>query len=634
MRSRNARSSSKSRGKAVEKFTLRIETLEPRAMLSAESALFVGGVYDKLLSRAPDEGGAQYWNGLLDSGVSREHVVMGVQGSEEFRASQLAADCAEMDNAALIEHFYGNFLGRAADDGGRDYWISKLDADGRDAVLAGILGSSESEQQIQALASAKSADDEVTPFDSGLQSVAGIPFVVGSPELKQISAAARLYLPTEPDYYGATANGSASNQDSITQAFGYTFVTFYDSQYRVNVARRLIAGDAPWESFPLSNKVETNDNHRTPNIAVSQDGKIHLMYGMHSTGGNQNNFRYRVSVANAATATNFTATLFSSAQRNWLDNANDPLKDVTYPIFVMREVSPTYKQLMMFWRKGISGNGDIYWSAYNHTTGTWGSKIHVIKGMTGGTYTDPTGTAPNSPTSTRNPYPNDIVVDGNEIHLTWTWREANPNPAVPGLIVNHDLMYAKSVDGGFTWTNTDGDTVGTSGAGSYKMDINSEVKVWDLNYNWDVINSNTSAVDSQGNTHVVMMHGSTDSGSSPGRYWHYVRTGETWTRTMIPFAIGTRPKMFIDPNTDTVYVAGALSGVLKLFASNKGTNDWDTWTQIYTSAPTLIHKNDGFNGRLSGDGRTLWLLAQRAGAAADSTSSVIETVKFTLDPNV
>jgi hypothetical protein len=265
----------------------------------------------------------------------------------------------------------------------------------------------------------------VVPFESGLQSAAGIPFVAGAVEFKQITGRARLYAPQEKPSFGVTSMSSATQQDVITQALGFTFVTYYDASNRLCLARRPIAG-GEWQTITLTNTVVTVDNHKTPNIAISErDGRIHLAYGHHGE-----NLRYRVSVAGAATKTNFTTALFNgatSAERNFL-KANEPLTRVTYPIFVTREVS---RQLLMFWRQGISGNGDLYFSTYNPATGTWGSKIHVIKGFVG-TYTDPTGTAPNSPTSTRNPYPNDIITFGNDIHLTWTWREATPNPAVPG----------------------------------------------------------------------------------------------------------------------------------------------------------------------------------------------------------
>ena len=472
------------------------------------------------------------------------------------------------------------------------------------------------------------------PLESGLQPAAGIPSVVGAVEFKQITGSARLYAPQENPGFGATSMSSATQQDVITQALGFTFVTYYDASNRVSLARRPVAG-GEWQTITLTNTVVTVDNHKTPNIAISErDGRIHLAYGHH-----EDNLRYRVSVTGAATSPNFTKALFdgaASAERNFL-KANEPLARVTYPIFVTREIS---RQLLMFWREGASGNGDLYVSTYNPATGTWGSKIHVIKGLVG-TYTDPTGTAPNSPTNRRNPYTNDIITFGNDIHLTWTWREANPRPAVPGLIVNHDLMYARSTDGGLTWTNDDGAVVGTSGPGNFKMDLNSDVKVTQVNgqaltldYNWDLINQNTSYVDSQGNTHVVLFHGETGSGSAPWRYWHYVRSGATWTRTMIPGTSGIRPKMFIDRNTDKVYVAGGARGVLNLWAANKGTNDWGMWTRIYTTGTVLNFKNDGFNGRLSADGRTLWLVGQRAGAAPDSTSSRLETIKFTLAPNV
>lgn len=626
----------------ISKSVLRLESLEPRAMLSADSALFVESVYEKLLLREADEGGAEYWGGLLDNGVSREHVVKGVQGSEEFRSSALAVDCAALEASAQVEHFYYRFLGRAADDAGLDFWISKLDADGMNGVIAGILGSGESEQWIRSAKETESSSDDVTPVDSGVQALAGVPFVITPVEFSQISPSARLYAPQENPPYGVTSNSSATQQDAMTQALGYNFVVFYDQNNSLNLARRKVDNSNAWKVINLGNIVNTVDNHKTPNVGVSQnDGRIHLAYGHHAE-----NLRYRMSIAGAATVADAqftTANLFggtAGAERNFL-LSGQTLTNVTYPTFVTLEIS---KKLIFFWREGSSGDGDLMLSTYNDVTATWQNKIKVIDGQTG-TYVDQSGSYSGSAgtSNDRNPYTNEIIVKGNDIHLTWTWRETATPPVAGGPRTNHDLMYAKSTDGGLTWTNAAGVTVGTSGTNSFKMNVNSDVRVTTVNgsplvldYDWDLINQNSSYVDSLGNTHVLLRHADA-SESATQRYWHYVRSGATWTRTMLPFASGTRPKMFIDRVTDTVYVTAVLNSpgvgpTLRLFAAQKGTDDWGTWNQIYQTG--VVYRNDGPNGRISADGRTLWLVGQRAGAASDSTSSRIELIKFTLDPNV
>lgn len=138
-------------------------------MLSAEGDLFLSGVYDNLLARKIDEGGAQFWNGLLDAGATKEQVILGVQSSDEFRASALAAACNSLSSGALVEHFYAEFLNRAADDGGLNFWISRLDSDGADDVIAGILATGEAQEQFAR--EEQSGNSSVIPFGDSMSAL-------------------------------------------------------------------------------------------------------------------------------------------------------------------------------------------------------------------------------------------------------------------------------------------------------------------------------------------------------------------------------------------------------------------------------------------------------------------------------
>jgi len=428
--------------------------------------------------------------------------------------------------------------------------------------------------------------------------------------------ATRLFSPLEmpPPAYGPTAH---NGDDTFTSALGYNFVTYWDSFNRLCLARRPVGGGA-WVKMTFTTTLLPEPNaHRSPNVAVSPvDGRLHLAYGMHNT-----TLRYRMSVsANAATVpdASWLPSLFQ-AERSSFSVGGEVLTQVTYPNFVCREIN---NQLVMFWQDNFLKEYSV---TYNNN-GTWGTKRGALDGTNGtGTYVDPTGVYGNS--FSRVPY-RGIATFGNDIHYSWTWKESNPNQ----IFKEHDLMYAKSTDGAVSWKNTAGSTV-TSPMVLDTVSNPNGTKVWDINYDWLLFNAVSPATDSQGNTHVALFHRQ-NGASSPLDYCHYVRTGTTWTRTMLaalPSISDGLPKIFVDRTHDTAYMAAIVGGVIKVYAAQKaaigGQTYWDTWGLRYTGTQPYIMLG---RGQLSSDGTTLWLLAQRPGALQSSTSSPMDLVKLTL----
>ncbi len=446
----------------------------------------------------------------------------------------------------------------------------------------------------------------------------------------EVTPSARLYSGDELSFAGSP-HGSASQQDAITFHDGYFFVVFYDENHRVSLARRHYWNDTSWTTITFSEIVpptgdpDDEDTHDTPNVAISpNDGRVHLAYGHHV-----DDLRYRISVAGAATATVFDASLFS-AERDSLNAGGSTIERVTYPIFATRESDD---QLFLFWREGSSGKGDILMADYEDD-GTWSTPRKIIDGLVG-TYVDPTGTYGDS--SDRNPYLNDVATFGDQLHLSWCWREKVGNGGSP--LPNHDLMFAASGDAGVVWHNTAG-TVIRDGAALPAIHLDSDgILVQPIDYGSKLINSGSTAIDSLGNTHVVVRHAQDTSGTTPQRYWHYARVGDTWTGAMVgdadgPFAAGRRPKIFIDRTTDTLYVAAVVAGKARIYAAQRTTDngdgtvspDWSVWTHVYTGS--VSYQNE-FNGRLIGN--SLILLGQRVGATETSVSSPLEILWLLLD---
>lgn len=80
---------------------------------NASNADFVRALYQRVLGRAPDEGGLQGWTNALGTGVTRAQMV------EMFIASREAY-------GRIVDSVYDNYLHRGPDGGGREAWLNAL----------------------------------------------------------------------------------------------------------------------------------------------------------------------------------------------------------------------------------------------------------------------------------------------------------------------------------------------------------------------------------------------------------------------------------------------------------------------------------------------------------------------------
>ncbi|EHM01855.1 hypothetical protein HMPREF9946_01716 [Acetobacteraceae bacterium AT-5844] len=97
------------------------------------------GLYTALLGRNADDAGLVYWISQITSGLSLEEVAQQFTLSKEFYEVT-----AEMTIGEIVTHLYYNGLGRAPDEEGKQYFLSRLvGGAGIGAVAAGIIASEE-----------------------------------------------------------------------------------------------------------------------------------------------------------------------------------------------------------------------------------------------------------------------------------------------------------------------------------------------------------------------------------------------------------------------------------------------------------------------------------------------------------
>ena len=98
---------------------------------------FVTRLYIEVLDRTPDNGGLNYWAGLLTNGTSGESVAYNFFFSNEFRNRHLGS-------GEIVDILYKTLLNREPDAAGRANWVNRLDTGWPlENVFAGFANSTE-----------------------------------------------------------------------------------------------------------------------------------------------------------------------------------------------------------------------------------------------------------------------------------------------------------------------------------------------------------------------------------------------------------------------------------------------------------------------------------------------------------
>ncbi|MFZ6801132.1 DUF4214 domain-containing protein, partial [Undibacterium sp. Di24W] len=87
-------------------------------------------LYVSLFGRAPERDGLAFWVGKLDAGATYAQIAQQMFDVDPARAYYPKSST----NKELVEKFYSNVLGRAADADGVTFWTGKFDAAGKVTV--------------------------------------------------------------------------------------------------------------------------------------------------------------------------------------------------------------------------------------------------------------------------------------------------------------------------------------------------------------------------------------------------------------------------------------------------------------------------------------------------------------------
>ncbi len=228
------------------------------------------------------------------------------------------------------------------------------------------------------------------------------------------SASGNRFLPVSEGYAGSSVNATIFRRNSVSSWNDKQVVAYYDSTARVVLACRNY-GDSTWGIHTTQYSGDVRDAHN--GISIMHDGKgfLHMAWDHHG-----DSLNYCKSSAPGSLQMEKPQAMCGMLENN-----------VTYPEFYRIPGG----DLLFLYRDGSSGNGNLVMNHYDLERGSW-SRLHdrLIDGE-----------------GERNAYWQLCISKRGTIHLSWVWRETWDAAS------NHDVCYARSVDGGRSWESSEGE---------------------------------------------------------------------------------------------------------------------------------------------------------------------------------
>lgn len=211
-----------------------------------------------------------------------------------------------------------------------------------------------------------------------------------------------------------SVNAVIFRKNSLVTFQNYQYAAYYDAEQFVVLAKRKTGGKT-WEIQKTQYKGDATDAHKSISIIVDGSGVLHVAWGQHN-----NDLNYAKGIATGSLKLGEKLAMVSKKENK-----------VSYPEFYKLPAG----DLLFFYRDGGSGNGNLMINRYSVKSKTW---QRIQDGMIDGE-------------GKRNAYWQVAIDKSGVLHLSWVWRES------PDVVSNHDLCYAKSLDGGLTWQKFTGE---------------------------------------------------------------------------------------------------------------------------------------------------------------------------------
>ncbi len=261
-------------------------------------------------------------------------------------------------------------------------------------------------------------------------------------------------VPVGDGWANNSVNVTVFRKNSLFTYKDTQFIAYYDNDgFLILGKRKLPKGE--WILHKTQYTGNVSDAHNSISIMADGGGYLHVSWDHHG-----HPLRYAKSIAPLSLELGDKQSMTGELEEN-----------VTYPEF--------YKMpngdLIFIYRDGQSGKGNLVLNRYNVKTKIWNQlQKNLIDGE-----------------GKRNAYAQSCIDNQGVIHISWVWRET------PDVATNHDLCYAKSLDGGITWMNSMGEI--------YILPIIAETSEYAalIPQNSELINQTAMTTDSKGNPYIA-----------------------------------------------------------------------------------------------------------------------------------
>lgn len=292
----------------------------------------------------------------------------------------------------------------------------------------------------------------------------------------QKSTAIRL-VPVDTGWAGNAVNTVIFRKNALCTFQQTQFIAYYNSAGKMVLAKRTLPS-THWTIAVTPYSGDIKDAHRSISIMADGRGYLHVSWNHHG-----NVLHYAKSVAPLSLQLTKELPMTGIAETN-----------VTYPEFYTLPNGG----LLFLYRDGQSGKGNVVINRYDVHTQQW-TQLHqnLIDGE-----------------QKRNAYWQAFVDVQGTIHLSWVWRES------PDVASNHDLCYAKSIDGGKTWTNSNNEI--------YALPINASTAeyVCRIPAHSELMNQTSMCADEKGHPFIASYW--KEQGDSIPQYHIVYKTGHHW----------------------------------------------------------------------------------------------------------
>ena len=331
-------------------------------------------------------------------------------------------------------------------------------------------------------------------------------------------------------------------RNSVVSFNQHQYAAFYDSNAHVVLARRKI-NSSDWEINRTRFSGNVKDAHNSISIMVDGDGYIHMAWDEHNT-------KLHYCRSTQPEGLELTDELSMTGENEL---------SVSYPEFHVLKNG----DLIFVYRNGESGNGNMVMNYYNTVEKKW-SNLHdnLIDGE-----------------GKRNAYWQLAVDLNGVVHLSWVWRETWD------VETNHDICYAKSVDGGLSWFKSDNER--------YNLPITKESAEYaaKIPQGSDLINQTSMCADVNGLPYISNYW--TPEGTEIPQYHVIYNDGEHWqtkqiSELKVPFSLSgggtkhipiSRPLILCDKENILYLIFRSNEAGNKVSMSvcnNIERNDWQT----------------------------------------------------------